>query len=144
MFFSSCNFAVFTFIVSFVVLVVCCVFTLKVIFAFVLSPCVSAALSSLYIFLWVFCVCSAFSLNHSLCLFFFVGESRVHSFIEASVVFTSLWLFLSFCTTNSYKHNPTIKKGTQILKGGVTLQVPVSTPLFTRAFVQSSPLPTAD
>lgn len=115
-----------------------CVFTLKVIFAFVLSPCVSAALSSLYIFLWVFCVCSAFSLN--LCLFFFVGESRVHSFIEASVVFTSLWLFLSFCTTNNYKHNPTIKKGHKYWREEVTLQVPV----FTRAFVQSSPLPTAD
>lgn len=105
MFFSiSCNFAIFTVIVSFVVLVVCCVS-----WKLFLHLCVSAALSSLYIFfvyfvivvaLCLFVVLFLLVLDHfqfksccSLCLFFFSGESRVHSL----KLLLSLHLYGYFC-----------------------------------------------
>lgn len=80
-----------------------CVLKLKVIFAFVLSLCVSAALSSLYIFLWVFCdcrcfvsVCSAFTLNHTVVVVFSSSLVSLES-IHSLKLLLSLHLYGYFC-----------------------------------------------
>lgn len=100
----SCTFAIFYLycvIRSFSCLL--CVLKLKVIFAFVLSLCVSVALSSLYIFLWVFCdcscfvsVCSAFTLNHTVVVVFSSSLVSLES-IHSLKLLLSLHLYGYFC-----------------------------------------------